>query len=240
MKRKYFFTFLFLSFILTLQSFQCEPEIKDDSRILIKGSLVDSNNNPLPNISVRCQSSYIILGESYSDANGQFQFTSLETETNNPLNIMVNLKTDGYNYYGGGYNNYELTENPNYSAKKYFNDAINRKTSTTYNLGQIKLNEAAHLNLLFTNVPGDNNRVAYKLEFQSAVCAIDLNVNNPEDCLIDEEYYNQLDINSTSFQTNLDSQLGTSVLLKYILNDEPEQTITIPLTNLENTYVFEY
>lgn len=238
MKKTYLLPLLLFGVILLLQS--CDPQIKDDSRILIKGSLVDSNNNPLPNISVRCQSSYIILGESYSDANGQFEFTSLETETNNSLNIMVNLKTDGYDFYVGGYNYYEMTENPDYSAKKYFNNAINRKTSITYNLGQIQLNEAAHLELLFTNIPGDNNRVAYKLEFQSAVCAIDLNLNNPEDCLVNEDYYNQLDINSTNFQINLDSQLGTSVLLKYILNDEPEQIITIPLTNLENTYVFEY
>ncbi|MDC8000876.1 carboxypeptidase-like regulatory domain-containing protein [Aequorivita todarodis] len=238
MKRKNLILFLLFATILLFQS--CEVQILDDSRILVKGNLVDSNNNPLPNIAVRCQSYGEILGETRSDANGQFQFTSLESENNYPLNIMINLKSSGYDYYVGGYNYYELTENPDYSAKKYFNDAYNRSNSSTYNLGQIQLNEAAHLTILFTNIPGDNNRVAYKLEFQSAVCAIDLNSNNTEDCLIADDYYNQLDINSTNFQTNLDSQLGTTVLLKYILNEQPEQTISIPLTNLENTYVFEY
>lgn len=235
MKRKHLLQFLFLGILLLLQS--CVPEIKDDSRILVKGNIVDSANNPIPNISVRCQSHYTILGEAISDANGQFQFTSLEVEDYNSLNIMVNLETGSY-YYEGEYGS-DLIENPNYSAKQYFNNFQNRPV-TTYNLGRVQLNEAARLNILFNNIPGDNNTVAYKLEYDSAICQIDLNLNNSEDCRFDNDNYQQLDINSSNFQTNLDSQLGTTVLLKYILNNEPEQTISIPLSNLENTYVFEY
>lgn len=241
MKRKYLFTLLFLGFLFLLHS--CEPEIRDDRRILVKGSIVDSQNNPVANISVRCQAYSTILGQAVTDANGQFQFTSLEVESYNPLNILVNVKSnnyynDGYDYYDGGFN-YDLTENSDYSGKQYFSNFQNRPAAT-YNLEKIQLNEAARLALLFTNIPGDNNAIAYKLEYDSAICLVNLNLNDSEECHFDDDFYQQLDINSTNFQINLNSQLGTTVILKYILNNEPEQSISIPLTNLENTYVFEY
>lgn len=241
MKRKCLIPLYFMGILLLLQS--CEPEIKDDFRILVKGSIVDSQNNPVPNISVRCQTYSIILGQAVSDANGQFQFTSLEVESYNSLNILVNMKSNNYydwnyDYYEGGLN-YDLTENPDYSGKQYFSNSQNRPAAT-YNLEKIQLNEASRLAVLFTNIPGDNNAVAYKLEYDSAICLIDLNLNDSEECHFDDDFYQQLDINSNNFQINLNSQLGTTVKLKYILNNDPEQTISIPLTNLENTYVFEY
>jgi hypothetical protein len=235
MKRKYLFQLLFLGVLLLLQS--CEVQIMDDRRILVKGNIVDSSNNPIPGISVRCESSYLNLGEAISDANGQFEFTSLEVETYNSLNITVNVKEDGYYYYDDY--NYGNLENPAYSAKNYFNNATNRNAAT-YNLGRIQLNEVARLALFINNTPGDNNSLAYKLNYDTSVCQIDLNVSDSEDCKSFDDSYNQLDPSSSSFDIELESQLGTTVLFKYILNNEPEQTIAITLTNLENTYVFEY
>jgi hypothetical protein len=236
MNRKHLIQFLLLGVLFLLQS--CDPQIMDDRRILVKGNIVDSENNPVANIAVRCQTYGLVLGEARSDANGQFQFTSLDAESYNGLNIMVNMKSNDY-YYEDGHS-YDLTENPAYSAKQYFDNFTNRPAKT-YNLGQIKLNDAAQLTVFFNNIPGDNNNVAYKMEYDSAICQIDLNVPNSEDCNYEEyNYYQQLDINTANFQTNIKSQLGSTVIFKYILNNEPEQTISIPLTNTENTYVFEY
>lgn len=216
----------------------CDPQIMDDRRILVKGNIVDSENNPVANIAVRCQTYGLVLGEAVSDARGHFEFTSLDAESYNGLNIMVNMKSGSYHYDDDYF--FDATENPAYSAKQYFN-ILNNRPATTYNLGAIQLRDAARLTVFFNNIPGDNNSVAYKFEYDSAVCEIDLNLPDFEDCSHDEyNYYRQLDINSANFQTNLNSQLGTSVLFKYILNNEPEQTISIPLTNTENTYVFEY
>lgn len=236
MKGKYISQLMFMMGILLL--FQsCELQIMDDRRVLIKGNIVDSSNNPISNISVRCQTQGQILGDAVSDSNGQFQFTSLEASSYYAQNIMVNMKSGSY-YYDGSYN-FDLIENSNYTAKQYFSNS-SKPNATAYNLGQIQLNEAASLDIFFNNISGDNNSVAYKLEYDSAVCQIDLNYNDPENCQVDETYYQQLDINSTNFQTTINSQLGTSVKLIYILNSEPEQTISIPLSNSENTYVFEY
>lgn len=236
MKRKCLFPILLLNALLLLQS--CDPQIMDDRRILVKGTILDTSNNPVPNINVRCQTYGLILGEAKSDANGKFQFTSLDAETYESFNILVNMKKDSY-YYGETYY-FESTENPAYSAKQYISTSNNRPAKT-YDLGSIQLNDVAQLTVLFNNIPGDNNSVAYKFEYDSAVCQIDLEVPNSEDCNFeDSNYYQQLDINTANFQTNLNSQLGSTVIFKYILNNEPEQTIYIPLSNTENTYVFEF
>lgn len=235
MKRKYFIEALLFGALLLFQA--CQVQIMDDRRIAIKGSIVDSANNPVAGISVRCISSYETLGEAISDANGQFQFTSLETENNYPLNIVVNVTP--YNYYY--YDDYNIgsLENPNYSAKDYFSNSSNREASS-YDLRKIQLNEVAKFTLFLNNTPGDNNTLAYKLDYVTAVCRIDLSANNSEDCTAIDNVYNQLDSSASNFTIDLESQLGTTVLFKYILNSEPERTIAIPLTNPENTYVFEY
>ncbi|WP_026449782.1 carboxypeptidase-like regulatory domain-containing protein [Aequorivita capsosiphonis] len=235
MRKLYTSQLLLLGILLLFQS--CDIRVMDDHRILIKGSVVDGENNPIPNIPIRSHAYSEIFGETLTDANGNFEFTSLEAENYYRLEIGVNIKTNIY-YYDGGYS-YDLTENPDYSGKQYFKDSRDRNAST-YNLGKIQLNKAARLTILFNNTPGDNNAVAYKIEYQSAICEIDLNHNNPEDCFVNDDYYQQLDINTSNFQNTFNSQLGSTVLLKYILNNEPEQTIAIPLTNTDNTYVFEF
>ncbi len=235
MKRKYTVQLLLLGILLFFQS--CDIDIQNNHRILVKGNIVDSANNPIPNISVRCETYGSTLGETVSDANGAFQFTSLEAENDYPLDIVVNMQSYGYTS-GGGYS-YGYLENTNYSAKHYYNNSRIRRNSS-YDLGQIELSEIALLTIFFNNVRGDNNIVAYKFEYESAICQIDLGSNNSENCQFSDDYYNQLDPNSPNLQTDLYGKIGTTVFLKYILNNQPERTISIPLINPETTYVFEY
>lgn len=235
MTRKYTSQLILLGILLLFQS--CEIDIMNNRRILVQGSIVDSANNPIPNISVRSETYNTTLGEAISDANGQFRFTSLEAEGNYPLDIVVNMESTSYA--SGVSYNYGSLENPQYSGKHYFKNSRNRNDSN-YNLGKIQLNEVAKLTIFFNNMPGDTNMVAYKLEFESAICQINLNAIHTQNCQYLDDYYNQLYPDNSNFQSNLYSQLGTTVLLKYILNNQPEQTISIPLTKLETTYVFEY
>lgn len=226
---------LLLGILLLFQS--CEVQVTNDRRILITGNIIDSSNNPLSNISVLCGTKGEILGQTYSDDNGNFRFTSLESDSYYPLDIMVNLKSTRYDW-GGGYSEDQI-ENTDYSAKHYFNNFPER-TNSSYNLGRIELKEPAQFLLFLNNIPGDNNTLRFTLEYETTICNIDLNRNDPETCVVMEESNRQLDENSSNIQINLESQLGTTVDFKYILNDEPEQTISIPLSNSENTYVFEY
>lgn len=236
MKPKYISQILLLGILLLFQS--CQIDIMNNRRILVKGRIVDSQNNPVANISVRSETSYdSTLGETVSDKNGNFQFTSLLTEGMYPYDITVNVKP--HSYYWDDRNIDGRLENSNYSAKRYFNNTRNRDISS-YDLGTIQLNEVAKFTLLLNNTPGDTNTLAYKLEYETAICKIDLNVNGPEDCQIEDPTYIQLDSTTSNMQINLESQLGTTVVFKYILNSQPEEIISIPLTNPETTYVFEY
>lgn len=235
MKKIYMSQLLLLGVFLLFQS--CQVQIMDNRRILISGTIVDNDNNPIPNISVRSQTHGEILGETVSDANGQFQYTSLESETNYPFDIMVNLKTYSSGWYGD--NNSWLLENSNYSAKNYYNYSRNRNQSH-YSLGAIQLSAPAQFSLFLNNIRGDNNTVSFKLEYETAICKIDLNIGDLENCYFEDESYRRLDQNTENFEINLESRLGTTLLFKYKLNNDPEQTISIPLTNPENSYVFEY
>lgn len=236
MKRSPLFPMLLLLVGVWLQS--CDPQIMDDRRILVKGSILDAQNNPVPNIKVRCQTYALVLGEAVSDANGQFQFTSLDAESYNGLNIMVNMKSGSYYYDDDFY--YDAIDNPAYSAKHYYTTETNRPAQT-YDLGTVKLNDAAQLTVFFNNLPGDNNSVTYKFEYDGSICKTDLTSPESENCdLDDNDYYQLIDSSTENFQVDINSQLGTTVLLKYAFNNEPEQTISIPLINTENTYVFEY
>lgn len=244
MKRKYFGQILIISALLLFQS--CHIQIENNRRITISGTVVDSQGSPISNISIRSEVFGEVIGASVSDENGKFEFVSLEAQSSKGLDILVNVKPSSYeydNYYYGFDNDYGtgLPENDEYSGKRYFNPSSNREESS-YNLGRIQLNEIATLSLFLNNLPGDENVVSYYLEYTNDVCKIDVNLeSSPDECVITQgDYITVLDPESQNTQVNLQSQLGTSVFFKYQLNNQPEQTISIPLTNSENSYVFEY
>jgi hypothetical protein len=232
-----------LGTLLLLQS--CHVQIENDRRIAVNGRVVNSEGNPIQNISVRCETNGEILGEGVSDENGNFKFVSLESENSSVLDILVNVKQNSYDYDEFYYDlNYAYgtgdPENEEYSGVRYSNTENNRDRSS-YNLGQIQLNGFATLNLLLNNNPGDENFVSYLLEYTNDVCQIELNeTNNEIDCRFSEDYFTVLEPESTNTEVTLKSQLGTIVLFNYQINNEPAQIISIPLTNPVNTYVFEY
>ncbi|WP_313114684.1 carboxypeptidase-like regulatory domain-containing protein [Aequorivita sediminis] len=236
MRRKHLFQYLLFGIVLLFQS--CEVDIMNDKRVLVTGTIVDSSNNPIPNISVRSQTTRnAILGEAISDENGQFEFTSLMSKPPYNFYIAVNSKPFGEIWHHS-YDT-ELIENIDYSAKAFGDESNNRNVST-YNLGVIQLNKYAKLNLHINNIPGDSNTLEFKLNYDSAICKVDLNGNDLNQCVDEDFEFRFLDSEYSDIYINVESQLGTTVDFIYKLNDGPEQTISIPLTNPENTYVFEY
>lgn len=244
MRRRYLSHCLLFSALLFFHS--CHIQIENDRRIAISGTVVDNEGSPLPNITIRSEVLGEVIGSSVSDENGNFDFVSLEAQGNFGLDILVNVKPSSYGYddyyFDLGYDyNTGLPENSQYSGKRFYNPFTSRDRSN-YDLGRIQLNEIATLNLFLNNLSGDDNVVAYYLEYTNDVCLIDINEENtPDECMIFQgEYVVILDPMSQNTQIELQSQLGTTVFLKYQLNGAPEQTISIPLTKTENTYVFEY
>ncbi|MCG2431318.1 carboxypeptidase-like regulatory domain-containing protein [Aequorivita xiaoshiensis] len=236
MRRKHLFQYFLLGMVLLFQS--CEVDIMNDKRVLVTGTIVNSDNNPIPNISVRSQTTRnAILGEAISDENGQFEFTSLMSKPPYNFYIAVNSKPFGEIWYY--HYDTELIENIDYSAKAFYDETSNRN-ATTYNLGVIQLNKYAKLNLHINNIPGDTNTLEFKLDYDSAICRVDLNGNDFNQCEDEDFEFRFLDSEYSDIYMNVESQLGSTVDFIYKLNGEPEQSISIPLTNPENTYVFEY
>jgi|GEM_PF-1021553 len=223
-----FFKFLLFFTILTLTG--ClgdDVDIENDRRILVKGKVMDNLGNPLPNISIVTSAHLDLLGQTRSDASGNFSLISLD-EQFDPLDIFINVD-----------NFYNLNINDDYSSRSYFSEI--RNNILLHDLGTIVLGKKALLNFTFNNLPGDENTLVYKIKFTPANCELPLNVfDPPENCDLGADIEGDFNPNSENRTLNIESVLGTKIILEYSLNFEPTQTIEISLTNLESNYVFEY
>lgn len=219
---------LFLFLVCTLSG--ClgdDVDIESDRRILVKGRVIDSMGNPLPDISIVTSAHGDALGQSHTDASGNFRLISLD-EQFDPLDIYINVD-----------NFFNSTINSEYSNRSYLSAVHNKRL--LYDLGDIILGKRVKLNFIFNNIPGDENTLDYTIEYTPANCEIPLTVvNPPENCDLGASYEGNLSQISENRTLNIESLMGTNVILTYSLNFEPTQTIEIPLINLETNYVFEY
>ena len=204
-----------------------DVDIDSDRRILVKGKIVDIEGNPLPNMNVVTSASGDRLGQTQSDASGNFSLTSLDEEFD-PLDISINM--DIYNFDNIDYD---------YASLAYRSSVHNNRL--LYDFGTIILGKRAELNLTFNNLPGDGNTVEYNIKYTPATCELPLTVlDPPESCDLAASDEGDLNAFSENRTINIESILGTNVIVEYSLNFEPEQTIEIPITDLETNYVFEY
>jgi hypothetical protein len=204
-----------------------DVDIENNRRILVKGKVMDNAGNPLSNISIVTSANNDALGQTLSDAAGNFSLISLD-EQFDPLDIFINV--DNFHQHNINYD---------YTNRSYFSEAHNNKL--LYDLGTIILGKRALLNFTFNNIPGDENTLIYEIKYTPANCELPLGaLNPPENCDFGGSYegdFNSLSENRTVY---IESVLSSNVILEYSLNFEPVQTIEIPLTNLETNYVFEY
>lgn len=206
----------------------CEKlDISDNQRLLIKGKIVDPNGEALVNIPIKTQAVNHILAKTTTDNNGNFEFTSLNANTD-PLHVLINIAA-----------NFELeNENPDYASKVFTSKGANEQL--LLDLGTVTLNDVGSFSLLLKNLPGDNNTVQYSLSYTSKVCRLPLEFNSQDTCQFDQSTEGFLDATSQNRTLGYESITGTNAVFEYKLNDEPTQTIEIPVTNPPATYVFEY
>ncbi|PHR12297.1 MAG: hypothetical protein COA40_08505 [Aequorivita sp.] len=227
MKLNLFRLLLLASMVLFIACLGDDVDIDNNRRILVKGKIVDKEGNPLPDIIIVTSANSDPLGQTQSDASGNFRLISLDEEFD-PLDVLINI--DPFFYLNVDYD---------YSSLAYRSSVHNDRL--LYDLGTIILGDKAELNLTFNNLLGDENTLGYTIKYTPANCELPLNVTNPPDncdlAAIREGDLNPISENTT---VSIESILGSTVLLEYSLNFEPVQTIEIPLTNLDTNYVFEY
>jgi hypothetical protein len=225
--KHHFFKILMLSVVLSAIGCVEKLDVSSNERLLVKGTVVDQNGNPLQNISIKTGAVLKTLASTNSDASGHFEFTSLNAN-DKPLSVLVNI-------------DYPIdleNGNPDYSSKVYSSGVANR--NLLLDLGTVTLNGVGTFSLFLKNQPGDNNSLSYTLSYTSNICNLPINANGNDFCELDQTESNYFDQNSENRTINRESILGSFAVFEYSLNNEPTQTIEIPVTNPPTNYVFEY
>ncbi len=227
MKQNFLKILLLLTVLATVSCIGDDVDIENNRRLLIKGKITDTQGNALPNISVITSALGDALGQTSTDASGNFSLVSLD-EQFDPLDIFINVD----NFY-----NQEI--NHTYSSRAYYSPQHGDRV--LYDMGTIVLGKRAKLNLNLNNNTSDQNTVSYELLFTPSDCELPLNVIDPPDnCNLSESSSGTLSPSSQNEIIPIYSIQGSNVIFKYSINAGPIQTIEIPLTNEDNTYVFEY
>lgn len=224
--KHHFYKILTLS-VLLLITVSCEKlDITNNKRILVKGRVVDQNGKPLEHIPFFTEAFSKKLASSYSDATGKFEFTSLNVN-NTPLKVLVNrVRILG-----------DENELPEYSSQIYTSELANR--DSLIDLGTIILGQVGTLSIYLRNESQDNN-LEYSLSYTSKVCHLPLNGQGNNSCNLDQKENGSYGPTGENKNISRESILGTVALFEYSLNNEPKQTIEIPITNPPTNYVFIY
>lgn len=202
-----------------------DVDIENNRRILVKGKIIDPQGVPIPNISVLTSGFGDELGRTSSDSDGNFKLISLD-EQFDPLDIFIN------------YENFTNTQDF-YSSLAYYSPEHTDRV--LYDMGTIVLGKRATLNLILKNSSGTEDILNYEIKFTPSLCELPLNMTNPpENCDLSQNRSGSLSPSSENQPFYINSIQNSNVIFEYSINDGPTQTIEIPLTNEENTYVFEY
>lgn len=224
--KHHFYKILTLA-VLLFAIASCEKlDITDNERILVKGTVVDQNGNPLKDIPFFTEAFSKVLASTHSDANGKFEFTSLNVN-NTPLKVLVNIGHEWDNE----------NEFIQYSSRIYTSQLGNR--NLLIDLGTITLGEVGTLSIYLRNESGENN-LEYSLSYPSTICRISLSGSGNNSCDRDQTENGSYGPTSQNQNISRGSIVGSVALFEYSLNNEPKQTIEIPVTNPPTNYVFEY
>ena len=222
--------FLFPLLVFLLLFYSCETRIEDNRRLVITGKIQDQNEVPLENINVISGDESFKLGSIRSDANGEFQLTSLSID-NGEFNDEDQFVSDRIRVINinaiEGENDFGLTtSNDQYNKIELINSQAFR--GVEINLGTITLNEVSQLTV---NIDKGNFAdqeltalievfsVSCVFELQEAVDAVELSCEN----LNAFTPGRNLSAGSNDESFELETLNGTSTVISII--DEADQTL---------------
>ena len=82
-----------LASVISLLMADCEPDIENNKRVIIKGEITTPQGNPIQDIEVTSSVEEYVLGKTLSKANGSFKMVSAESFDESYI-INVNKKTE--------------------------------------------------------------------------------------------------------------------------------------------------
>lgn len=210
------------------------PEFEKNTRILVKGIIIDQNNNPIPKTKINIyserasgflSSSDYLLGTSTSNQDGTFSITSFFDRTDE-----FQIEIIGDSIFS---NYYYLTNTENYSPKNLEFDlkevALNRLSEVTYNI---------------TKTSDSDIEFRYSFQYKNTDCFEFFNDgvldNIRSNCLEEVQLNRLLNQNRPEISSSFITLLGIVVEFKYSINDAPEITETFTIDTENYEFNFSY
>ncbi|MBT0608226.1 carboxypeptidase-like regulatory domain-containing protein [Aequorivita echinoideorum] len=227
MKKIISVSFLIAVTLLFSGCFGDDVDIKSNRRLLVQGKITDSTGVPIPNITVVTSGNGDKLGQSKTDANGDFYFVSLD-EKFDPLDILINVGDDPF---------FGVSNNPEYSTISLLSEE--RTDRLSYNLGTFTLSRKAKLDIILDAVD-ENSTIQFTAVYTPIDCRLPLMENTSINCNQSATFEETVTAQSANQFFEIRPVLGSFVILEYSANGGPIQTTEIFIDNEENSLTLQY
>ncbi|MAZ26797.1 MAG: hypothetical protein CL868_06930 [Cytophagaceae bacterium] len=226
--------FLLLLIVVPFFYYSCDDALENNRRIEFKGRLVDSQNLPIPDIEVESAGD-AKLGFDVTDANGEFNFVSLDIRYGK-LKLLVNTHDDQESKYGS----YTFINTKN---------SEQRNDYYIYDVGEIEVAEVAHLDLEIKNISATTDTLRWFLTYPPVDCEIssDANFNDISSlintCSLNTQYSlsgRETTVDAVDERSVKTAKNKTAIFSYSFNSDGTTEEITIPLNAFENQFSFEY
>ena len=215
--------------------FSCEVPFEDDARLLVKGQILDENNQPISGadiaVSTREGEGFIFgtdlefLGEVKSTSDGTFEIITL---LGRDREFVVDVFIDN------DYTRYRYITNTEFFTP----------TNYTIDLGVVPIKRKADFNFNITRTSPPDIELHYTLEYKNNFCnEVYVNEQLDEDqtnCYETQSFGEILNNNNPNISTQIQSFIGAEVTFIYSINGQVEESQTITIDQSEYEFNFNY
>jgi len=211
--------------------------LENDTRIIVKGKVIDSNNLPISNANILVYAKKgegiptasdidkKILGSNFSDSNGDFSV------------ISVLARDDEFTV--------EVKANDDYTLYVYQTNTEDYvPTDLVFNIPTITLNKLATINYDIARISDEENTLQYNFRYLGDFCFEvyddeDLNIGESR-CLLEQGFGQNLTLNNPTATGDFVAPINSIVQFNYRLNGGEMQSETFTLNQEDYEFEFSY
>lgn len=226
-------------FIGLILLWSCE-RVQDNKRMLFVGNIKDDIGNPITGAQVSAtlfdseafENPQNIIGQNKTDKNGDFQVVSL-VPYNSTSNLLINSNFDS-----------KESIEPLYTrlAFVFFNGVFDE--SLEVNLNNLVLPRLSDLEINIRKTSSTTAVLDWSLDFQRDMCTLEIrsqeDFENISFCSDFIRTSNQNNATEPEVDKSFTSLRNSTAIFTYSINNEPDQTIEIPLNEANNVFEFTY
>lgn len=207
----------------------CTPAVEDNRRLYLTGNITDNQNQALSDIWILSRASRFDLGKGITDSNGNFEMVSLDSEIKE-FEVYINPPPPFI---------FNLTDLPLYqnqwgSVSYIFN---REDLGEAFTVPETKLHRKANLNLKIEKTSSAENTLEWKLLYSNSHIFYHWDINSNENICDCEGLANGI-LQPEQFELEevFETLVGTQAFLRYRINSEPWQIISIDINQPQTHY----